>query len=159
MPFLNRIRRQKTGIKNNILRENFHFVTRVCDTIASHKKCELSVDRMGRKRYNTPRMPHQYGTIFINCGPRGVFSARRRVSAASLKGVLPVKFFQEVKRNGYFSHLSAQEAPALQGARLPQENVHCQRPQGYRPPSCTRPRPSDPLKREQLAYRMLHMKQ
>ena len=30
--------------------------------------------------------------------------------------------------------------------RLPQENVHCQRPQGYRPPSCTRPRPSDPLK-------------
>ena len=40
-----------------------------------------------------------------------------------------------------------------------QENVHCQRPQGYRPPSCTRPRPSDPLKREQLAYRMLHMKQ
>ena len=50
-------------------------------------------------------MPHQYGTIFINCGPRGVFSARRRVSAAPPKGVLPVKFFQEVKRNGYFSHL------------------------------------------------------
>ena len=104
------------------------------------------VDRMRQNRYNTPCMPRQYGTIFINCGPRGAFSARRRVSAVPPKGVLPVKFFQEVKRNGYFSHLSAQEAPALQGARLPQENVHCQRPQGYRSPSCTRPRPSDPLK-------------
>ena len=98
--------------------------------------------------------------LFLSTAVRGeFFSARRRVSAVPPKGVLPVKFFQEVKRNGYFSHLSAQEAPAFQGARLPQENVHCQRPQGYRPPSCTRPRPSDPLKREQLAYRMLHMKQ
>ena len=92
------------------------------------------VDRMRQNRYNTPRMPHQYGTIFINCGPRGAFSARRRVSAAPPKGVLPVKFFQEVKRNGYFSHLSAQEAPALQGARLPQENVRQKRTQGSFPP-------------------------
>ena len=87
------------------------------------------------------------------------FFLRPPSSKCSGRKVSAGKIFQEVKRNGYFSHLSAQEDPALQGARLPQENVHCQRPQGYRPPSCTRPRPSDPLKREQLAYRMPHMKQ
>jgi len=28
------------------------------------------VDRMRQNRYNTPRMPRQYGISFINCGSR-----------------------------------------------------------------------------------------
>lgn len=74
------------------------------------------------------------------------FFLRPPSSKCSGRKVSAGKIFQEVKRNGYFSHLSAQEDPALQGARLPQENVHCQRPQGSCPSSCTRPRPSHPLR-------------
>ena len=43
-------------------------------------------------------------------------------------------------------YLSAQEAPALQGARLPQENGYCQRPQGSGSSSCQGSRSSDPLR-------------
>ena len=144
MPFSKGFCPQKERRKNNILRVSSLFVTRVCDTIASHKNCELSVDRMGRKRYNTSCVSVK-SRAFMSTAVREGNLTRRRVSAAAGRP-LPVKFFQEVKRNGYFSHLSAQEDPALQGARLPQENVHCQRPQGSCPSSCTRPRPSHPLR-------------
>ena len=43
-------------------------------------------------------------------------------------------------------YLSAQEASALQVARLPQENGHPQRPQGSGPSSCQGSCPSDPLR-------------
>ena len=78
-------------------------------------------------------------------GGRVRFSARRRVSAAAPSAERSPDFYvMEVSCN--VPYLSAQEASALQGARLPQENGHEEWPQGARPPSCQGPRSPDPLR-------------
>ena len=99
------------------------------------------VDRMRQNRYNTPRMPHQYGTIFINCGPRGAFSARRRVSAAPPQGGAAGKIFSGGKTKWLLlaptsprsssaprSTASARECPLPTAARFLPVVVHAAAP-------------------------------
>ena len=69
--------------------------------------------------------------------------ARRRVRVTA-RLPSPDFFLMEVSCN--VPYLSAQEAPALQGARFPQKNGNCQRPQGSGPSSCQGPRSPDPLR-------------
>ena len=80
----------------------------------------------------------------VNCGVKRNPFARRRVVRHSRTAIK----IQEVYAN--VPYLSAQEASALQGARLPQENENRQRPEGAFPPSCQGPRSPDPLRPRSL---------
>ena len=139
MPFSKGFCTQKERRKNNILRVFSLFVTRVCDTIASHKKCELSVDRMGRKRYNTSCVSVK-SRAFMSTAVREGNLTRRRVSAAAGRP-LPVKIFQEVKTKWLLlapisprrssaprSTASARECPLPTAARFLPVVVHAAAP-------------------------------
>ena len=98
-------------------------------------------------------LPHvKYTIIAFAWNNAPFFGSRSRQGSlgerAACPGAIHILFNQELQqgecKNGIVcENVSAQEAPAREGARLPCPHGHQERPQGSCPPPCPRPREAD----------------